>query len=252
MTAWSKASIRRRRRLLGTLLNTYDNQLLSQLASKEKVAFLSACEPITLQLSETLYEPNQAAAYVYFPSRGFVSLIAQVDEASGVEVGMIGAEGMLGAHLALGVLTSPVRALVQGAGQAWRMEAPKFQRTLGRNVALRHLVHHYLHVLSAQLARSSACLRYHLIEQRLAKWLLMSFDRANTNPFHMTQEFLGYMLGVRRVGVTGAAVALAKQGAIRYHRGEVTIVDRALLEHAACSCYAYNASVYQDTLLHHP
>jgi CRP-like cAMP-binding protein len=185
---------------------------------------------------------------VYFPIHGYISVVAFVKDSPGVEVGMIGTEGMLGASLALGTSTHPAGAVVQGAGTAWRIPASAFKAQLHRSRQLRAVVSRYLFVLLCQHASAAACLRFHMIGPRLARWLLMSQDRAHSPSFHVTQEFLSYMLGVRRVGVTEAAGALQEQGLIAYRRGEVRILDRAGLEAAACSCYGAQRAIYADVL----
>jgi CRP-like cAMP-binding protein len=220
------------------------NHLIEALPAKAKARLLSMCELVELKLSDTLYEEGTATRHVYFPVRGFISLVALVDQGSALEVGMVGLEGMVGVHLTLGVNTSPLRALVQGPGDAWRLSAARFRAEYASNTALQRGTAWYVAVLMAQLASSAACARYHLIKPRLARWLLMSQDRAREDHFHVTQEFLSYMLGVRRVGVTAAAVALNDDGLIAYHRGDVTVVDRKGLEAAACSCYASDRAHY--------
>jgi CRP-like cAMP-binding protein len=184
--------------------------------------------------------------HVHFPIDGFVSLLAQVDNEHIIEVGMVGREGMLGVQLALGVTSEPLKSLVQGQGQALRIDAAAFRRELAASPALRTMLDRYVVVLLAQHARAAACLRFHMIEERLARWLLMSQDRALSDVFQLTQEFLAYMLGVRRVGVTVAASKLQRRQLIAYERGEMTIVDRAGLELAACSCYASDRAVYAE------
>ncbi len=203
-------------------------------------------EMVELKLSETIGDVGRLTAAVLFPIDGFISLLAQVDDDRAIEVGMVGREGMLGIQLALGVASEPLKALVQGAGHALQIRAAVFRRELAANPALRSAIDRYIYVLFAQHARAAACLRFHQIEQRLARWLLMSQDRAHADEFRVTQEFLAYMLGVRRVGVTVAASALQRQNLIAYDRGEMTIVDRAGLERAACSCYASDQTAYSD------
>ncbi len=225
-----------------------DNHLIELLPRKERTRLLSLCEPVELVLTEVLYEPGCAIRHVYFPTEGFVSLVMSIDGNPGLEIGMVGREGMVGAHLALGVADAPLHALVQGAGSAWRIGAPAFRRELARSAALRRGIHRYLYVLMAQMAEAAGCLRYHLIGPRLARWLLMSQDRAHHDSFQVTQEFLAYMLGVRRVGVTKAAGDLQRRGLIEYHRGMVTVRDRTGLEAAACSCYAIDCKIYSDRL----
>jgi hypothetical protein len=214
----------------------------------DRTRLLALCAPVELTLSEVLATPREACRHVYFPTTSFVSLLTRVGGAVGLEVGMIGREGMLSAHVALGVVESPLHALVQGAGAAWRIETPQFLRELARSDALREEVHLYVYVVMAQLATSAGCVRFHEIGPRLARWLLMSRDRAEADTFFVTQQFLGYMLGVRRVGVTAAAGAFQRAGLIDYRRGRLTILDRAGLERAACSCYDDDLAVYAARL----
>ena len=174
--------------------------------------------------------------HVYFPVHGFISLLTQVDQHASLEVGLVGREGMFGAEVALGMLESPLLALVQGPGAAWRVNSVAFRRELVRSKALREGVQRCLRVVLAQMASSAACLRFHQIQQRLARWLLMSADRAHAPQFHVTHEFLAGMLGVRRVGITVAASTLQRGGIISYRRGEVSVLDREGLEAIACSC----------------
>ncbi|MBC7620376.1 MAG: Crp/Fnr family transcriptional regulator [Candidatus Saccharibacteria bacterium] len=222
--------------------------MLDLLPRKDRIRFLAACEVVELPLAEVLSEPGKPTPFVYFPTSGFISLIAIVKDSPGVEVGMVGREGMLGAQLALGIVTAPLHALVQGSGAAWRIATVPFKHELARSAALQRSLNRYLYVRMAQQATSAACLRFHLIGQRLARWLLMSQDRAHSDSFHITHEFLAYMLGMRRVGITAAAGALQRDGLIEYHRGEMKVLDRRGLEAAACSCYATNRQTYADLL----
>ncbi|MDP1567650.1 MAG: Crp/Fnr family transcriptional regulator [Polaromonas sp.] len=225
-----------------------ENHLITCLPARDRKRLLAACEPVQLALSDILCESGQATRHVYFPTDGFISLVTLVDGSPGVEVGMVGREGMLGAQLVLGVKQAPWRALVQGQGAAWRMDTAVFTRTLAGTPALQRVLKHYLYVLMAQQAASAGCLRFHLIGQRLARWLLMSQDRAHSDSFHITHEFLAYMLGMRRVGVTAAASQMQKDGLIAYHRGELRVLNRAGLEAVACACYAVDRRTYAGLL----
>ena len=214
------------------------NRVIQSLPAQGRARFLSQCELVELVISDTLYEAGASTRHVYFPVRGFVSLVAVIDRDSALEVGMVGPEGMLGIHVALGVNRSPLRALVQGPGDAWRMPIAKFRSELVASAGLRRSIDRYVSVLMGQLATTAACARYHAIQPRLARWLLMSQDRVRSDRFRVTQEFMSFMLGVRRVGVGAAAMALHREGLIDYHRGEVKVIDRPGLERMACSCYA--------------
>lgn len=222
------------------------NRLIEVLPQRERARLLALCEPVDLVLSEVVYEPGTPTRHVYFPTDGFISLIAQVPTHPGLEVGMVGREGMLGAHVVLGVQRSPLRALVQGPGASWRIGIKSFRSTLAQNPALQHALQRYVFVLMTQTVGAAGCLRFHLIGPRLARWLLMSHDRAHDDHFHVTHDFLAYMLGVRRVGVTVAAGELQRRGLISYHRGELSVLDRIGLEAAACDCYAADRAVYAE------
>jgi CRP-like cAMP-binding protein len=232
----------------GGRLATVKNHLIELLPRKDRLRLLAICEPVQLVLAEVLCEPGKPTRHVYFPTEGFISLVAPIDGTPCLEVGMVGAEGMLGAQLVLDVVAAPLHALVQGAGAAWRIETGAFRRELERGTALRRGLNRYLYVLMSQLAASAPCLRFHQIEPRLARWLLMSQDCAHADTFHVTHEFLAYMLGVRRAGITVAAGALQRSGLIEYRRGDLTVLDRPGLEAAACSCYAADRLAYSRLL----
>ncbi|MBT2326716.1 Crp/Fnr family transcriptional regulator [Variovorax paradoxus] len=227
---------------------TVQNHLIKLLPRSDRLKFLSSCEEVQLVLADVLSVPGESTPYVYFPVDGFISLVAAIDGSAYLEVGMVGREGMVGAHVALGVLTAPLRAVVQGPGSAWRISSKAFQTELATSEAFQRVLDRYVCVLMAQLTTSAACLRFHEIGPRLARWLLMSQDRAHSDSFRMTHEFLAYMLGVRRVGITAAAGVLQQGGLIEYTRGDLTVLDRAGLEAAACGCYAADRKGYADLL----
>ncbi|HUD33582.1 MAG TPA: Crp/Fnr family transcriptional regulator [Variovorax sp.] len=229
-------------------MTTVQNDLIDLMLPGERERLLAVCEPVQLVLSDVVCRPGESLSHVYFPVDGFISLVADTDGRPGLEVGMIGREGMLGAHLLLGVDRTPLRGVVQGAGRAWRADALALHRLLSQSAALRSVLGRYVYVLMAQLASSAACQRFHAIEPRLARWLLMSQDRAHSSDFRMTQAFLAYMLGVRRVGITSAARMLQDRGLIRYVRGSMSVLDRPGLEAVACSCYAADEEVYAQQL----
>jgi CRP-like cAMP-binding protein len=209
---------------------------------------LAICEPVELVMEEVLSEVGIPTRFVYFPTEGFISLVTTIKGKPILEVGMIGREGMLGTHFALGVKAAPLHALVQGAGSAWRIGAVAFRRELALSPALQRGLNRYVYVMMMQLASAASCLRFHEIGQRLARWLLMTQDRAHSDSFHITHEFLAYMLGVRRVGVTTAASVLQRGGLIKYHRGEIQVLNRRGLEAVACSCYAADLDAYAKML----
>jgi len=213
------------------------NSVLRALSPKENQRLLAHSEQVDLAYGDVLCEPGKPIPHVYFPNNGIISLLTPVDGHASVEVGLVGREGMAGMGLFLGSSVSPVLMLVQGSGTATRMKAASFRDELKRNPALQSELNQYLYVFMAQVAQTAACNRHHLLGARLARRLLMTLDRVESNEFHLTQEFLAHMLGVRRVGVTKAAGLLQKKKLIRYSRGQITILDRKGLERASCQCY---------------
>jgi CRP-like cAMP-binding protein len=224
------------------------NQILADLPSAVSRGFIARCEPIELQLGDVICDPGDRIQHVYFPIGGFISLISSLDKRPRLEVGLIGAEGMLGAALVLGVDVAQLRAIVQGRGSALRMSAARFSRELSHNRALDDALKRYVYVLMSQLAQMAACTHFHVLEARLARWLLMTRDRAHSVEFYITQEFLAYMLGVRRVSVTNAASELQKRHLIRYTRGNMTILDERGLEAISCECHKVAKGIYNQVM----
>lgn len=224
------------------------NLLLQQLPLPLRKRFIANCELVNLEFGTWLCEPEKKFEYAYFPLTGFISLITTIHPRHPLELGLIGNEGMLGATLALGIDTIPLGALVQGAGTALRMHRQQFKKELQEFTILFEKINRYLYVTMKQLAQAAACLHFHDIEQRLARWLLMTHDRAHADNFDLTQDFLAAMLGVRRSGVTIAARELQTRKFIRYSRGKIHIMNRAGLESASCHCYMKDKNSYLEIL----
>ena len=213
------------------------NRLLAALSSQEYQRLLPDLKPVALVFGDILYEPGDVIQDVYFPNEGIISLLSTVEERSTLEVGMVGREGMAGIAVFLGARTSLNRALVQGTGTAMRMKATVLRQQIKDKRPLPELLRHYTHSLLAQISQGAVCNRFHGVEKRLARWLLMTHDRMGADEFHLTQEFLSDMLGVRREGVVKAARVLQQGELIRYVRGQIEILNRAGLEAASCQCY---------------
>lgn len=224
------------------------NHLIEMLSQADRKRLLGIARPVDLAISQVLHEAGDAIEHAYFPQKAFVSLIARVDDQPGVEVGMIGREGMVGAAIVLGTGHAAACAIVQGAGSALQVDASDLMAALASSPKLKRHLDSYVHVLMSQQSTAAACLRFHHVGPRLARWLLMSQDRSHSDTFRITHEFIAYMLGVRRVGITTAAADLKRLGLIAYSRGLITVLDRSGLEAASCSCYAADRSSYVHTL----
>jgi len=214
------------------------NRLLATLPKNEYQRLLPKLKIVNLVLGEELYEPGGAIKYVYFPNDSIISLISELSDTSWLEVVMVGNEGMAGLPVFMGVSSSPTHALVQGSGTAMRMTSAAIRIEANRLGSLHRLLHRYSHSLLTQVAQSSACNRFHLVNARLARWLLMTNDRLGVEEFPLTQEFLSTMLGVRREGVSKAAGALQAAKLISYSRGIITVLNRRGLVAKSCDCYA--------------
>lgn len=225
-----------------------ENRLLAALPRRSLQPFLANCEHVELRSTEVLCEPGERIRHVHFPTGSFISIVTALDDGGRLEIGLVGDEGMLGTPLILGVDTSQQHASVQGAGAAWRMTARAFARHYEEDIRLQRRLNRYVYVLMGQLAQTVGCARYHRIEARLARWLLMTRDRSRGAQLHLTHEFMAYLLGVRRVGVTEAAHALQSRGLIDYKRGAITILDPQGLEQASCACYAGAIEMYERTM----
>lgn len=213
------------------------NRLIGNLPRQERNRLVERCQNVDLVFGAVLCEPDQPFEHVYFPLSGFISLVVKLGDHQPLELALIGNEGVLGATLALGVRDAPISAVVQGPGTALRMTAAQLRRELRESPGLLLTLNRYLYVSMTQLSQSAACTAFHEVEPRLARWLLMSHDRAHADHFHLTHEFLADMLGVRRSGITIAAGVLQRRKLIRYSRGEISVLDRKGLEAASCECY---------------
>ena len=213
------------------------NRLLAALPKKEYQRLLPELEHVPLEFGDILYEPGDTISHVYFPNNGIISLLSKVESQKVLEVGIVGNEGVAGLPVVLGVSVSLNRGLVQSAGTAMRLKATTLQKEFRRDGALQRLMHRYLHSLLTQISQSAVCNRFHTVDTRLARWLLMTHDRVGSDEFRLTQEFLSNMLGVRREAVSKADSALQKRGFVNYTRGHITILNRPGLEATACQCY---------------
>jgi CRP-like cAMP-binding protein len=229
-------------------VNTTGNRLLAALPRKVLRQLLPDLEQITLTLTKVLYNRGDVIRYVYFPSDSIVSLLSSVGDRSTIEVSVVGNEGMTGIAVFLGIKKSRYLMVVQGAGTALRMKTAAFRKHANNNGRLQALLQLYTHALLMQVSQSAVCNRFHLIEARLARWLLTTRDRLDSNEFRQTQEFLSNMLGVRREMVNKAATALQKQQLISYSRGVLTILDAAGLEAVSCTCYQSTKEEYDGFL----
>lgn len=214
------------------------NKMLAALPVKEYRRLANKLEPFELNFGETIYDSQENIKDVYFPNSGIISFMTAIEKGSTLEVGFVGNEGMVGLSTFLGTTKSPNSAVVRAAGCAWKMKAADFLKECRENVLLARLVHRYTHLLLTQLSLVGACNRFHPIIKRLTCWLLMTGDRMGTDTFHITQQFISNMLGVRREAVALAAACLQEKQMISYSRGNLSILNRVSLEEFACKCYS--------------
>jgi CRP-like cAMP-binding protein len=190
-----------------------------------------------MPLGEVVYESGDVLPHVYFPTDCIVSLLYVMKDGASAEIAVVGNEGMVGVALFMGGETTPSRAVVQSAGSAFRLSSKRLKDEFYRHGQTQLLLLRYTQALITQMAQTAVCNRHHPVEQQLCRWLLLSLDRVRSNELNMTQELIANMLGVRREGVTAAATKLQRLGAIRYRRGQMTILDRPKLEQLCCECY---------------
>ncbi|MBP6002610.1 MAG: Crp/Fnr family transcriptional regulator [Pyrinomonadaceae bacterium] len=214
------------------------NSMLAALPAKVYAELVPKFEPFELEFSKIVYDRGDTFTHVYFIESGIVSMLVSADEQSAIEVGMVGREGMVALPVFLGIMTSNDRAIVQGAGTALRMKATDFARECAAGADLSRIMRLFTYSIITQIGRSAFCNRFHSTDSRLARWLLMTQDRMEADHFLITQEFLSYMVGVRREAVNKAATEFQRRDIVSYVRGRVTINDRKRLEELACKCYS--------------
>ena len=225
-----------------------DNELLASLPDVDWQRWRPQLEPIAMPLGQVLYEPGAVISHGYFPTSAVVSLIYVTESGASAEIASVGREGMVGITLFMGGGSTPSRGVVQSSGEGFRMPGALVREEFARSGAVRLAMLRFTQALIAQMAQIAVCNRHHSIDQQLCRWLLLSLDRRSGNELFVTQELISNMLGVRREGVTEAALSLQRAGLISYRRGHITVLDRAGLEHRSCECYGVVRTEY-DRLL---
>jgi CRP-like cAMP-binding protein len=229
-------------------MNSAENHLIERLPQVVRKRFLALCSPFELVALSDLSEHGAPLSHAYFPRSGFIAQVIDTETHPPLAVGMIGRESMLGAEMVLGVAKTPWRAVVQGSGSCWRLEAHVLRKAIATTPELRELMQSILMVRLHQQSLAPACQRFHAVSERLARWLLMSQDRAHADRFHVTQDFISLMLGVRRVGVSVAASEFQRRGLIEYNRGELRVLDRIGLQRASCNCYEADKRLHDELM----
>lgn len=225
----------------------FRNHLLAALTRQDSHHLAQYLEPVSLSFGQVLYEPGGRIQHAYFPYSGVISLLTVVAPGKAAEVGLVGNEGVVGGSAALGVDISHLRAVVQGAGMAARITSSRLRKEFRTHESWYRELYRFTHALMNQTAQTAACNRFHKVEARLARWLLVTRDRVHSHHFHLTHEFLSLMLGVRRVGVSEAAAKLQKRRLITYSRGNIQLLDSKGLEAIACECYGAVKELYRHT-----
>jgi CRP-like cAMP-binding protein len=225
-----------------------NNHLLASLPAAEWERWLPQLERVEMPLGQVLYESGTTLTHVYFPLTAIVSLLYVMENGASAEIAVVGNEGIVGISLFMGGESTSSRAVVQSAGHGFRLNAQTMKDEFNRAGPVLHLLLRYTQALITQMAQTAVCNRHHSLDQQLCRWLLLSLDRLQGNDLVMTQELIANMLGVRREGVTEAALKLQKVGLIRYTRGRISVLDRAGLEQRTCECYAVVKKEY-DRLL---
>jgi len=229
-------------------LDVEKNSLLSALPGPVRDNWLPHLESIEMPLSQVVYEPGAILSHVYFPTTAIVSLLYVMENGAAAEIAVVGNEGIVGISQFMGGKSTPSRAVVQSAGQSLRLNAEILEREFNRAGPVLHLLLRYTQALITQMAQTAVCNRHHTLDQQLCRWLLLSLDRLQGDELAMTQELIANMLGVRREGVSEAALKLQSAGLIKYARGHIKILDRAGLENRTCECYAVVKKEYERLL----
>ncbi len=224
------------------------NQLLAALPASELAQWVPHLELVDMPLGKVLYESGRPLSHLYFPTTAIVSLLYVMENGASAEIAVVGLEGLVGVSLFMGGGTTPSRAVVQSAGAGVRLRGDLLKAQFNTSPPVMHLLLRYTQALITQMAQTAVCNRHHTLDQQLCRWLLLSLDRLPSNELVMTQELIANMLGVRREGVTEAALKLQATGLIRYARGRITVLDRPALEKRTCECYAVVKKEY-DRLL---
>ena len=224
------------------------NHLLDSLPEEQWQRWEPVLEKVDLPLGRVLYESGTTLSHVYFPTTAIVSLLYVMEDGASAEIAVVGNEGLVGVSLFMGGETTPSRAVVQSAGQGYRLSADRMKAEFNLAGPVLHLLLRYTQALLTQMAQTAVCNRHHSLDQQLCRWLLLSLDRLQGDEVVMTQELIANMLGVRREGVTESALKLQRAGLIRYSRGHITVLDRTGLEQRSCECYAVVKKEY-DRLL---
>ena len=224
------------------------NQLLAALPEAEWQRWAPQLEAVELPLGEVLYESGATLKHVYFPTTAIVSLLYVMEDGASAEIAVVGNEGLVGVSLFMGGESTPSRAVVQSGGCGFRLKSKVLKEEFALGGPVMHLLLRYTQALITQMAQTAVCNRHHTVDQQLCRWLLLSLDRLPGNELAMTQELIANMLGVRREGVTEAALKLQESGLIRYARGRITVLDREKVEKRSCECYAVVKTEY-DRLL---
>jgi CRP-like cAMP-binding protein len=224
------------------------NHFLAALPHAEALRWLPLLESVDLPLGEVLYESGITLSHVYFPTTAIISLLYVMENGASAEIAVVGNEGIVGISLFMGGESTSSRAVVQSAGKGFRLKAQSMKQEFNRAGPVLHLLLRYTQALITQMSQTAVCNRHHSLDQQLCRWLLLSLDRLEGNQLVMTQELIANMLGVRREGVTEAALKLQNAGLIQYARGHITVLDRAALEERSCECYAVVKKEY-DRLL---